>query len=226
MSAVVAWSYSVLNSFETCAYRHFKTKVEKTVTEQQGEELLYGNRVHKALEHRVKSKQPLPGSMGQWEPMVQRLELSAVGGRIVAEQQLALDQNYRATGWFGKGATAPWVRGITDLTIYKGEKAAVFDYKTGKRDPVNAQLRLTAAMTFAINPHIKLIHNAFLWLKTNEIDSEVFTRADVPAIWQEFMPRVRRLEIAHEAGVWPKKPSGLCKNHCPVPKAMCEYRGA
>ena len=221
----VAWSYSVLNSFETCAYRHYKVKVEKSVIEQQGEALLHGNRVHKALEHRVKSKTPLSDSMRIYEPLVARLEKSANGGRIVAEQQMALTDKYQPTGWFGKGANAPWVRAITDVSIFKGAKAFVGDYKTGKRDPVSAQLRLVAATAFIVNPQIEVIHSAFLWLKTNEIDQEVFRREDAAALWQEFIPRVRRLEIAFDTGVWPKKPSGLCRNHCPVPRSMCEHRG-
>jgi hypothetical protein len=51
----------------------------------------------------------------------------------------------------------------------------------------------------------------------------VFQREDVPKIWQEFAPRVQRLELAHQENRWPKKPSGLCRKHCPV--RDCEFHG-
>jgi hypothetical protein len=47
----------------------------------------------------------------------------------------------------------------------------------------------------------------------------------VPKLWQEFAPRVQRLEEAHQQNKFPKKPSGLCNKWCPVPHKLCEYRG-
>ncbi len=222
----VAWSYSVLNSFETCAWRHYLTKVSKEVVEPQTDALKHGNQVHKAFEYRVKEKRSFPVEMpAQYEAIVQKLEKAAVGGSLVAEQQMALDASYKPTKWFSKGSAAPaWVRAITDVHIMRGDKMAIFDYKTGRRDPESAQLRLSAAVAFAVNPHVQQIKNGFIWLKTGEYDGETFTRADVPAIWQSFLPRVNRLEIAHEQSKWPKKPSGLCKKWCPVPHSRCEHR--
>lgn len=225
-SKPIAWSYSVLNGFETCAWRFYQITVLKAVQEQQSEQMLHGNRVHKALEVRVKSKIPLPRDMDRFEPMVRRLEASAVGGKIEAEQRMALDASFKPVSFFSK-TTPVWVRGITDVTIEKGEAAFIGDYKTGKPTPESAQLRLTAAMTFAHKPHIRKITNAFIWLQGDNTPPTVehFVRSDVPAIWQEFLPRVARLEEAHVTDRWPKKPSGLCRNHCPVPHSKCEHRG-
>lgn len=220
----VAWSFSVLNSFETCAWRHYQVSVLKEVSEQQSEQMLHGNRVHKALELRVKNKTPLPQDMRHYEPLVQRLERSAVGGRIEAEQKMALDDKFQPVTYFSKMPPV-WVRGITDVSIFKGNKAFVGDYKTGAPKPDSAQLRLTAAMTFAHHKHIDTIFNTFLWLKTDTTTNETFHRADVPEIWREFFPRVQRLEIAFAENKWPKKPSGLCREYCPVPRSKCEYRG-
>lgn len=217
---MVAWSFSVLDSFETCAFRHWAVKVAKVVVEPQTEQMTHGNRVHKAIENRIGGT-ALPADMAHYEPMVSRVIKAAEGGKIVAEQKMALDPQFRPTTFFAKNV---WVRAITDATVFKGTKALVIDWKTGNPKPESAQLRLTAACTFALNPTIQSIDNAFMWLKTGDVTREKFTRDDVPTIWQEFMPRVQRLEQAHATNKWPKKPSGLCRKWCPVPPHMCEHR--
>lgn len=218
---MVAWSYSALNSFETCAYRHYKVSVKKEFREAESEPMRYGNRVHKAFELRVKDSAPLPNDLARHEPMMQRLLASAVGGVAEAEQRMAINAHLHPTAYFAKDV---WCRGITDLTITKGDKAFIADYKTGQPTPESAQLRLTAAMTFAHKPWVKTIYNTFIWLKTDSISTpEVFEREDLATIWQGFAPRIQRLELAHQENKWPKKPSGLCRKHCPV--RDCEFHG-
>lgn len=219
---MVAWSYSVLDSFETCAWRHYNIKVVKRVTEQQSEQMLHGNQVHKALEHRLKSKTVLPKQFAHYEGFAVSVERAAVDGKLEAEQKLALNGQYRPTTFFAKDV---YVRVITDFTVVKRGSAFIGDWKTGNPNPNSAQLRLSAAATFATLPFVEKITNSFVWLKTGQVTTEKFTRADVPAIWQEFAPRVQRLEIAHAEEKWPKKPSGLCRKHCPVPKSLCEFSG-
>jgi hypothetical protein len=221
----VAWSFSVIDSFETCAWRHYLTKVKKTVSEGQSPEMKEGLRVHKALEDRLVKKLPLQGVDRKYEPFAARIEKSGVGGRILPEQKLCLNDRFKPTTWFAKGPDGAWVRAISDVTILKPGKGFIGDWKTGKPKPNSAQLKLTAAMAFAIYPDVQTIWNAFLWLKTDTADIEKFERADAPGIWQEFMPRVRRLEIAFEKDEWPKKPSGLCREWCPVPRHLCEHSG-
>lgn len=219
---VVAWSHSVLDSFETCAFRHYQIKVAKKVVEGQSAEMAEGNNVHKALENRIKLGSPLPEQYAAYEKIATRLEKAAVGGQIEAEQKMCLNQNYAPVSFFAKDA---WVRAITDVTITKGANAFVGDYKTGKPKVDSSQLRLTAAVTFQTKPWINKITNTFLWLKTNTVTTEHFTRDDAPTIWREFAPKVQRLEIAYAENKWPKKPSGLCREWCPVPRHLCEHSG-
>lgn len=223
---MVAWSYSVLDSFETCPWRHYLTKVAKTVREPQSPQMAEGNRVHKALELRVTERKPLVDADAKYEPLIARLIHAAEsrGGQILAEQKLCLDENYQTTGYFSKTA---WVRGQTDVTILAGNKAWVGDYKTGNPKHNSTQLRLTAAMTFATFPQVERIANTFIWLKTGETSPpEVFERKQAHEIWREFLPRVARLENAHATNNWPKKPSGLCRQWCPVGRHNCEHCGA
>lgn len=220
MSKPVAWSYSALTSFETCPRRYYLTKVTKQVVEPPTEATTWGNSVHKALELRLTQRKPLPDGMQQFEPFV--VSIVGKGGKIEAETRLALTRNLVPTSFFAKDV---WVRGITDVTVEKNGKLFVGDWKTGKPDPDSAQLRLSAAMVMAQKPHINMVVNAFVWLKTGEITAQQFTRVNIPEIWQEFAPRVRRLEIAYEENKFPPKPSGLCRKWCPVGKALCEHCG-
>jgi len=220
----IAWSHSVLDSFETCGWRHYLTKVTKEVVEGQSLEMKEGNRVHRAFEVRVKDKIPLPADLQKHEGMVLRLERSAVGGQIFAEQRLALDANFQPVSFFSKQVPV-WVRSITDVTILKGRKAFIGDYKTGKPKPNSEQLKLSALVTFHHHAHIDTVINTFLWLKTDTTTVETFHRKDTAEMWRSFFPRVQRLEVAIKENKWPKKPSGLCREWCPVPHKRCEHRG-
>jgi hypothetical protein len=227
---MIAWSHSVLEGFETCQWRYYLTKVTKEVSDPPGEAMLNGRRVHKSMEDRLKHGVVLPPNLAKHEPIVHRLEELAVGGKLEAETQMALNQNYRVVPWFGKGVNSPWVRAITDVSVFKKTKAFVGDWKTGKRkEEATTQLKLSAVVLFATHPWLQEIRNSFIWLDhpnpKERFTTETFHRQQSAEIWREFLPRVARLEAAHRNNQWPKRPSGLCKAHCPVPRAKCEHSG-
>lgn len=213
---VPAWSHTSLTSFESCPRKYYHTRVAKDVADPPGEAALWGQKVHKALEDRAKEGKPLPDYLSHCEPVIVNI-LSKEGKRLI-EEQIALDKNLRPTGWFDKTA---WCRGVVDIGVVNEKNAALLDWKTGKRKPDNDQMKLFAAFSFAKFPWVEKITTAFVWLKDNKVDKEVFTREEhEAAIWQEIMPRVQRLELAYQKASWPAKPSGLC-GWCPV--RTCEF---
>ncbi|MBT7005042.1 MAG: hypothetical protein HOA06_10055 [Chloroflexi bacterium] len=219
MSAITAWSYSALNSYETCPHRHYRQRVKKDITEPEGEALKWGNEVHKALELRIRDGIALPKTMQKWEPMVAKL-LSRTGDSI-AEQELCLNEQLAATGWWDKDA---WVRAKVDYMLVDGNKALMLDWKTGKPKPDHDQLTLFAAFVFHHYPQIDTVTTGYVWLAhKNKISTAGFERSDLPDMWAEFLPRVRRFNIAYEQDKWEKKPSGLCRAWCPV--IDCEFNG-
>ena len=222
MKKPLTWSYSSLTAFETCPKRYYLTKISKEVVESQTEAMSWGNKVHKALENRLTKGTPLPESMKQFETIAATVADKAKGKKLEAESKMALSATFKPTTWFGKDV---WVRGITDFTIGTKNKVFIGDWKTGKPTPESAQLKLTAAMTMHLKPYVSEVINAFVWLKTGGITVEKFTRDDIPTIWQEFAPRVARLEHAVEEDKFPAKPSGLCRNWCPVGKSLCDHWG-
>lgn len=213
-----AWSHSSLTSFETCPKKFYHTRVKKDIPDPPGEAAQWGSEAHKKLEHRLAKGVPLPDYLSHCEPIVQ--QIMAKDGKRLVEEQIALTKDLLPTSWFGKDV---WCRGVIDAGVVNEKRAVLLDWKFGKRKPDSDQMKLFAAFSFAKFPWIEKVTTAFVWLKDNKIDREEFNKSDVPVIWQETLPRIMRVEQAYEKDSWPAKPSGLCKNYCPV--RSCEFCG-
>jgi len=210
---IPAWTYSQLDKFETCPRQYYHVRVKKDIVEPPTEYTVWGEKVHTAMEHRMLNNTPLPEGMQQWEPIANKLY--HLSGNKMCEQKMAIDENFQPADW-----SNAWTRGIADYLIVNKDRAAVFDYKTGKRKPTK-QLMLYAGYTFAHYPEVNIVTTGFVWLKIKKVDSETFTRDDVPMIWKKFLPRVKKLESAYERDAWMPRPSGLCNGWCPI--KTCEF---
>lgn len=217
MTKIPAWSYSSLTKFETCPRQYQLTRVTKVVKDAMGKEALWGQKVHSALEHRVKFKTPLPEGMGKWEPICARFDKAK--GRVFTEQQMALTKNLTTTGWWDKDA---WCRGVIDVGVDSGRKAVLLDYKTGKVKHDMDQLKMFAAVYMSANPAVEQVRTGYVWLVNNTTTQEEFTRADLPELWQDFTSRSQRLDNAYQTDKWLPRPSGLCNGWCPA-KGHCEF---
>jgi hypothetical protein len=192
----------------------------KVVQEPQSAAMLYGNRVHKALELAVKGDARLPKEFEHYQNIVTRIQNAP--GRKFTEHKFGITSSFKPTTFFAKDV---WFRGVIDLNILGQKKAITLDYKTGKPKTDGDQLKLFAVTTFAHHPYLEAVKTGYLWLANDKLDKDEFTREDVPVIWQEFIPRVRRMELALEEDKWPPRPSGLCREWCPVGRKHCEFCG-
>lgn len=220
MSKPFAWSWSALDSYETCPRRHFLTKIAKAYPEKQNAQMLAGQQFHKALELRVDRGKRLPDDMAYCEPYIQKLEDLARGGTIVAERKIGLTRDFEECEYFDK---AVWLRVVVDCQIDLPEKSLVIDWKTGKVKEGYDQLALSAAVKFAITPDTERVDTAYFWFQAKHITKESFVRDDAAGIWQNLIPRVNKLERAIIDNDFPPKQSGLCREHCPC--INCEYNG-
>ena len=211
--SIPSWTYSQLDKFETCPRQFFHVRVAKDVVEPPSEHAIWGEKVHTALENRVKDGTPLPEGMTQWEGLAKKL--ASMPGEKHCELKMSVDSSFQPADW-----KQAWSRGIADLLVVHNYHAAVMDYKTGKRK-LTEQLMLYAGYTFAHYPEVNTVTTGFVWLKDKKIDKETFQREDVAKIWNTFLPRVRKLELAYEKNAWPCRPSGLCRGWCPV--KTCEF---
>lgn len=110
-------------------------------------------------------------------------------------------------------------------STYLCTRRMVVTHNTGKPKTDGDQMKLFAGATFALYPSVEKVKTGYVWLGHDRVDSETYTRADIPAIWNEFIPRVERVEYAIKNSVFNPNPSGLCRAWCPVPRSKCEFSG-
>lgn len=217
---VPAWSHTSLTAYETCPKQYYHTRVAKDVPQSFGEAALWGQKVHKLLEERAKVGTALPDYLEFCEPILS--SILEKDGTLLVEEKMAVDANLHPVEFFDKKA---WGRGVVDIGKVNEHTAVIFDYKTGARKPENDQLRLFSAFTFAKYPWVNKVIGGFIWLKDKKLDKQVFTRKQHMAeLWGEIIPRANRVDKAYQDNVWPEKPSGLCRAHCPV--KSCKFNGS
>lgn len=210
-----AWTYSSLEQYSTCPKKYYHLKVVRDVVDPPTVHTEWGQRVHEALELRIKDGSALPEGMRQWESLVGKI--SSLPGEKLTEMKMAVDSAYQVADW-----NRSWSRGIADLVVVNGYKAATLDYKTGKRKPSD-QLELYAAYVFSHFPKVTECATAYVWLKDRSFTKAVVKKDELPAIKKKFAVQVARLESSFERDSWPAKPSGLCREYCPV--SSCEFFG-
>lgn len=217
MSNPPAWSFSSLNDFANCPLAYKLKRVTKECPVVESEAMRYGTECHLFLENRMAKKDPLPEHLAWMEPTMDKLERG--GGQPFTEQKMSLTKGLEVTNWFSKDT---WVRGVVDVGVRFMDKSIVLDYKTGKRKFDSDQLMLFAGFEFAYRPDVQEVRTGYVWLKDKKLDSETFTRKDIPRIWGHFIPKVERLEKAYETDTWPARASGLC-GWCSAARAQCKH---
>lgn len=217
----ISWSHSRLQAFETCPRRHHEVDILKNFVEGDNEKRDYGSDVHFALEMRCRHDKELEPEYAHFQPVADAV--LALPGEKHFEERLAIDRNFQPCGYLDDPKT--WLRVVVDVLIINGERAGALDYKTGKRKADFSQLQLNAAVVFAHYPHINSVTATYWWIGTKgrPTDTRTYERVDLPDIWTKFLPKVRNYQKACGTQDFPPRPSGLCKNYCPV--TTCPFHG-
>jgi hypothetical protein len=213
------WSHSRLAAFESCPRKHNECDLAKNYVEPPSVQMTFGSDVHKALELHCRDGVPLPSEHASYQDVADTIK--ALPGIKFYEQKLALRRDFSPCGFFADGV---WFRCVVDVLVTDDDRALIVDYKTGKIKDDFSQLQLNAAAIFAHNPHINKIGAAFWWIaKGKKLTKASYVRADLPAIWGKFLPKVQTYEKAVREQRFLPNPSGLCKNWCPV--KSCQFCG-
>lgn len=217
-----AWSFSTLKAYELCPKKYYFEKVVRTHRETTTEAGDWGLKAHKAIEHRVLKKTPLPLGMTQYESTV--AAVMNAPGKTYGEQKMALNREYRPTDWFAKDV---WVRAIADAAKHNGAGAVIVDWKFGKyNDDWKDQGLVMANAAMCSLPEVETIAVVFVWFAGGNpppISSHVYTRDAIGFEWSELLPRVAKMEQAHASQNYPARENFLCRKHCPVTE--CPYNG-
>lgn len=215
---MVAWSFSAVTGYETCPKKHYHTKVKKDFKESFNDAANYGSDAHKHFELRMKEGKKLPMDLQHHENLL--ATIAEFGGEILTEQRLAITKDFKPTGYFDKDV---WGRGQADLILKDGDTAMVVDYKFGKMKDGYDQLELMCAFVACLCPEIERFIGMFYWAKEKQLWRRDFLRTDMVKVWNNFLPRIKAFEDAHKTMDFPDRPSGLCRNYCPV--TTCPYNG-
>ena len=221
MSAkVIPWSYSSLTSYETCPFRYGEERIYKRVEKVQFKDAQDGIDIHKQIELHLTEDQPLA------DATVKKMVDAALAGREVRfmkfEHKLGVRKDRSPCDYNDPDC---YYRGILYVMYVSPEitTGGIFDWKNGKINLYSEQLKANAALVFAHHPHLQTIHTEYIWLRHNDTTPAKVFRDFYQPVWERFVKRVDRLEAALRTETWPKKPSGLCKKHCPV--THCEHNG-
>lgn len=220
-----AWSFSAIDNFMTCARKHYRQSVLKDITDQtqfRGE----GQEVHRIMNDRLVHARPLPAHMTKWERWIEEFlsDVERPASVLKGEGKFAFTEDFEECGYFDK-VKKVWCRVVIDALKVKGEKAVVWDWKTGRVKPDTDQLMLYATTVFIHYPKVKEVTAALVFLKedtgphiprNNCLHEVLITRADLAPFWGKYIHKVGALEKAWLTNDWPPNPSGLCKNHCAV----------
>lgn len=223
---VFPMSFSRLSTFESCPSKFDYLYVTKSIKDADNEFTIYGTRVHEAMEKygraitggvedkAVLELADLPEDVKKFAPLVDRV--AAQKGTHLFEHQFAIDRNKQPCDWFGDTV---WIRGIADVLVIDGHRAWCLDWKTGKPKSNPTQLQLFAALTFAHFPEIEEVRTSFVWLNHDDVTNATYTRRMADHLWLALTPRFDKVQEVVDLGVFPAKPSGLCR-WCPA-KAVC-----
>jgi len=213
-----SWSFSKLQSSETCGYRYQQVDLLKKFKDEDRTALEWGDQVHKAFAKALIREEPLPPEMAPWEHWID--DFKALPGRIIVEAKWALDRNFNKCPW---SAPTAWYRGKADATRVDGPVADGVDWKTGGIKEDETQLLLMAQLVFAHFPEVKRCRQRFVWLKHDCATTRTYNRSDMAQQWLGILQRVQNLEAMETTKNFPKRPSVLCREWCPV--TDCEFHG-
>lgn len=210
------WSYTALEDFVNCPKSYHAKRVAKTVKEEKSEQMIWGEKVHKAFEMRQLEGEKLPIDLHQHEPFMQRLK--QMPGLKWTERKIALNRKAEPCEFFDKDV---WFRGIIDYMKINDQFAVIVDYKTGKVHSKFQQLKLFALHTFADHPSVEAVDVMFYWTQTGTTTGAKYKREQIPELWKEFVPNLKQYAQAFKEDIWQPRPSGLCNGWCPVKD--CEH---
>ena len=209
-----SWSFSSLTDFEGCPKRFAEKRYYQTTKEAPTEQTIWGERVHRAFEERIRDGKPfdkdMPPEYENWARV-----LSALPGEKFFERKFAVKRNHLPCSWAeGEG------RGVVDLLVLHEGTALVFDYKTGKKKDDATQLHLFS--WFVVNEFdekVKSVKSRYIWLKDNSTTGGELSNIDSKMVMNRMLPRIEAMERAWDNENFPMFPSGLC-GWCPVSECV------
>lgn len=210
-------SYSFYNQLENCPHQAYHRYVAKTLPYVESPEMAWGNKVHAALEHHIKSGTTLPDEMAAATGLAKQFRDMSKVVAVRCELQLAMTVDGHPCDY--KDYDNVWFRGKLDCVTRTDAWAWMVDWKTGnpREDPF--ELECGALLLKVNRPELADIKGEYFWLKTGSAGLR-YTLNDHARYYAKLVNLRRDAETYLQSGEWPKKKSPLC-GWCAV--RSCEH---
>jgi CRISPR/Cas system-associated exonuclease Cas4 (RecB family) len=214
------YSYTSFSCYENCPRQFYYRYVAKSLPFVETEQMKWGNRVHKALANRLKTKEPLPPTMVDFEPMCARLE--AASGPMLIEQTMIITREGRP-GRKSDGFLS--ARGDF-VTFDKGySHAFIVDWKTGKPREDDTELCFQTIALQVHYPSVQDVDAVYYWTKEARPGPVHDVMSHCEETWQRLCEVVDLVELQKKDGEqgFPAKPGKFFP--CPYcPATFCPFR--
>ena len=221
-SKIPAWSFSALSQFETCPKQFWHMRIKRDFKDSGNENSEFGKHVHDSIAKYFLKGTKLPTDIVYVKPIVDVYKKAAFRETMI-ELKLAINPKFKPVAWMGHDV---YCRAIVDAAFVQGPRALLVDWKTGKMKPDSeaTQLKLSAVMFMLHEEEVEDVTMRYVWLLNGgKTTTFKMSRKDIPAVWNELAPRLKRYQHAHAHDDFPANPSGLCRKYCPI--TTCPYHG-
>lgn len=211
----VAWSFSVLSTFENCPKQYLEVNLKKSV-KKENYAASEGARKHKEIELYLLNGVESP-TVEKYRRVIDHFR--QMPGHLYTEHQMAIDTSHQPVDF--KDWNNAWCRAASDVLVVNGDTATVVDWKFGKPRDGDDQLKLNAGIVFDHFPKVNNVEGVYVYLEHKHASPTYkYNRQEYADIWQGFTTRYSAILKAIEETNWPARPSGLC-SYCPV--TSCTY---
>ena len=214
------YSYTSFNCYENCPKQFYYRYVARSLPFQETEPMRWGNRVHKALAHRLQTKEPLPPTLEQFEPLCAALEQAS--GPTLIEHTLLTDRARKTAQKASAYMTArPDFVTFNDAYTY----AFIVDWKTGKPREDDTELCFQTIALRAHYPSVQAVDAAYYWTRERRMGPVHDVLAHVDDVWDRLGKTVDLIAKQTAGGeeAFPAKPG----KHFPCPwctATFCPFR--
>lgn len=211
-------TYSFYNQLRNCPHQAFHRYIARTIPFVSTPEIEWGNKVHAAMENRIKYAVPLPEDMQAAEATAALFHDYSKHLTVRVEWELAITAKGEPCAY---KADNVWFRGKLDcVTLPKDLSFGwMVDWKTGnvREDPF--ELETNALLLKANHENLGDIKGEYFWMKTGT-NGLRYTFNNHGETYQTLVNLRTEAETYLRAGEWPKRKSPLC-NWCAV--KSCEH---
>lgn len=208
----IAWSASRVKNHKQCPKKFYHMSVAMKghpdrIEFRQGRAGEKGEDFHSVMQNRLEKKTPLPPGYVQWEPLCAAID--SAPGTIVVEYPFALTASFTPCGT--KDWDNAWIRATPDVMKVTDQVIFIADWKTGKPEFDEYQLKLNAAVAFQHYPSVETIVVAYGFTQLGEWSTPVtYYRKDLTQIWDELLAEPRKIHENLAMNHWPARPGYWC----------------